>query len=352
MAQWLMNISSPSMGELIPQFISKPLSNVHIRPLNEDDIDCMFASCCAGMTATMVGHPIDSIKVRIQMAGSTNEGILRTMISMVKQEGIMPFYRGVFPPTVVKAITTMAFYTMNNYIKDNIIIQRRNNYIARNEPVPDQIRLSLMETAAVAGFCGFMLFPFISTGELIKIQLQMDKNLEGRPTKYKNMIDCTRTLLRYRQLHRGMLITSMRLIPGWGVYLLVYDAFNRYYDEKAVLGNNETLGSWTVSGRVILGGSIAGSVAWMSSYPPDYIKTQIQAHQVVKWNYIHTQLRLAQPPRIRDVASMTIQKYGFLGFFRGLSPCLVRAVPVNMTNFWVYETVLQLKMKRRQSRGD
>ena len=130
------------------------------------------------------------------------------------------------------------------------------------------------------------------------------------------------------------------------------DAFNRYWDEHAVLGNNDTIGSWTVSGRVLLGGTVAGCIAWVASYPPDYIKTQIQAHPVVKWNYIHTELRIARPPRVRDVASVTIQKYGLCGFFRGLSPCLLRAVPVNMTNFWIYETVLQLKTKRRHSKCD
>merc|ERR1712029_673780 len=88
-------------------------------------------------------------------------------------------------------------------------------------------------------------------------------------------------------MHRGMMISAWRLIPGWGVYLFVYDAINRYWDERAVLGNNETLDSWTVSGRVLLGGTISGCIAWVASYPPDYIKTQIQAHPVVKWNYIH-----------------------------------------------------------------
>lgn len=258
-------------------------------------------------------------------------------------------YRGVFPPTAVKAFTTMMFFSINNYLKENIIIYKRNQFVSRNEEIPDQIRLSLTETAVVAGFCGFLLFPFISTGELIKIQLQMDKNLAGRPTKYRNMIDCTRTLLKYRQLHRGMFISSMRLIPGWGVYLFVYDAFNRYWDEHAVLGNNDTIGSWTVSGRVLLGGTVAGCIAWVASYPPDYIKTQIQAQPIVKWNYIHTETRIAHPPRIRDVALLTFKQHGFRGFFRGLSPCLLRAVPVNMTNFWVYETVLQLKTSRRNS---
>lgn len=306
----------------------------------------MIASSISGSCATVAGHPADSLKVRMQMTEGQNKSIIRTMYTILRQEGIMPFYRGVIPPSAIKAFTTMVFFTTNNYLKDSLIINKRNKYIAQNEPVPDKIILSLWETSAVAGFCGFMLFPFISTGEFIKIQLQNDKNLPGS-REYKNMIDCTQKLLKYRVLHRGMMATSMRLIPGWGVYLLVYDAFNRYYDKQAVLGNNETLGSLSVTMRVLISGTLAGWGAWITSYPFDYIKTQIQAHPITKWNTAHNMMHLTNPPRIRDVALLTMQKYGLRGFYRGLIPCLIRSFPVNTTNFWVYESVLQIRKGRR-----
>ena len=43
---------------------------------------------------------------------------------------------------------------------------------------------------------------------------------------------------------------------------------------------------------------------------------------------------------------ITLKRYGIRGFFRGLSPCLIRAFPANLTNFWVYESVLQLRERR------
>merc|ERR1712228_603140 len=181
--------------------------------------------------------------------------------------------------------------------------------IDTNTELPDKIILSLSETFGVAGFCGFMLFPFISSGEYIKIQLQNDKNIGGRTRLYDNMFDCTQKILKYKQLHRGMLITSMRLIPGWGVYLGVYDAFNRHFDQKAVLGSNDTLNSWNVTGRVLISGTVSGWASWIASYPFDYIKTQIQAHPIIKWNYVHTQWKIAKPPRIRDVIGLTLERY-------------------------------------------
>eukprot|EP01084_Bolivina_argentea_P188765 324844_1 len=325
------------------------ISDLPIRSWSRDDIDCLIASSISGAAATASGHPADSLKVRMQMASETNQSVFRTMYTIIKQEGIMPFYRGVFPPSAVKSFTTAIFFTTNNYLKEIIIMYKRNRHIERNEPIPNKIILSLLETFCVAGICGFMLFPFISTGELIKIQLQNDKNIDvtGKPREYKNMFDCTQKIVKYKQLHRGMIATAMRLIPGWGIYLFVYDAFNRHFDKQAVLGANETLSSFSVTGRVLVSGTIAGWSCWVVAYPFDYIKTQIQAHPITRWNYVHTEIHITQPPRIRDIVGRTFQKYGFKGFYRGLLPCLIRSLPVNMTNFWVYETVFQMRKSRR-----
>eukprot|EP01083_Nonionella_stella_P084105 232740_1 len=316
------------------------------RALNQDDMDHMVASAITGFCATITGHPVDSVKVRMQTAPQNQESVLRTMYTIIKQEGVMPFYRGVLPPSIVKSFTTMVFFTTNNYLKEHVQSSKRNHYITHKQPVPSTIVLSLSETCAIAAFCGLLLTPFISVGELIKIQLQNDKNLGTRPRLYNNMFDCTSTIIKYKQLHRGMIATSTRLVPGWGVYLLVYDAWNRHYDDKAVLGSNETLSSFSVTARVLVGGSLAGWLSWTASYPFDYIKTQIQAHPVCKWNYTHTKRSVAHAPRFRDVVAITFQRYGMRGFYRGLVACLIRSFPVNMTNFWVYETVLQLRQNK------
>ena len=109
------------------------------------------------------------------------------------------------------------------------------------------------------------------------------------------------------------------------------------------MGKIDTLTSLSASGRVIVAGGLSGIVAWIISYPQDYVKTQIQMAPIRKWNYTHTKQKVSPAPRIRDVIALTLETYGPRGFFRGLSPCLIRAFPANLTNFWVYESVLQLR---------
>ena len=154
------------------------------------------------------------------------------------------------------------------------------------------------------------------------------------------MLDCFRKCYKYRAIYRGTLATMSRLAPAWGVYLAVYDAFNRWFDERATLGTIDTLGSLSASGRVILGGGLAGIVSWIISYPPDFVKTQIQGQSIVD-THNYTRWKRTRVPRIRDVIRMYYERNGIRVFFRGLTPCLVRAFPANLTNFWVYESVLQ-----------
>eukprot|EP01083_Nonionella_stella_P113739 335491_1 len=46
------------------------------------------------------GHPVDSVKVRMQTTSHNQQNIFRTIYTIIQQEGVMPFYRGVFPPAL------------------------------------------------------------------------------------------------------------------------------------------------------------------------------------------------------------------------------------------------------------
>lgn len=277
----------------------------------------MMSSAIAGSISTAAGHPMDSLKVRMQTSQFIKQSVFKTLFSVFKTEGLRPFYAGVIPPSAAKAVTCCFFFTANNYLKD-LELQRQNKEI-----------LSLTETFLIAAFCGVLVSPIISMAEIVKIQLQNDAN-----KVYRNMFDCTRMVIKHKQLHRGMMITSMRLIPGWGIYLCVYDAINRYFDERAVLGTNETLSSWNITMRVLFSGLISGWSAWTCSFPFDYIKTQIQSHPIDAASTV---------PKIRDVWKYTMKEYGFInGFYRGFTPVLLRSIPVCASHFWVYESVLQI----------
>ncbi len=68
------------------------------------------------------------------------------------------------------------------------------------------------------------------------------------------------------------------------------------------------------------------------TYPFDVLKSRIQT------------LPDASPAiesSLQRAASRVLQEQGWRGFFRGLSPALIRAVPANAVTFLMYETSLR-----------
>ena len=110
-----------------------------------------------------------------------------------------------------------------------------------------------------------------------------------------------------------------RDIPSFASYFGMYEGVKRLFKSQDISGK------WTL----LVAGGVAGIAAWLPGYPQDLVKSRIQ-YQSGPFNTL-------------DVIKQTYQKSGLTGFFRGLSPTLARAVPVNAAVFYVYEwTIAQL----------
>ena len=107
--------------------------------------------------------------------------------------------------------------------------------------------------------------------------------------------------------------------------VLPYGAFFFTFEKtRAVLGVGEKDTSWRGIAVNSLGGGIAGIVVWTLGYPFDICKT----------------LQQTSTHSARSTLAIMKQIYGengLSGFYRGFSPCLVRAFPVNAVLFSTYD---------------
>lgn len=78
-----------------------------------------------------------------------------------------------------------------------------------------------------------------------------------------------------------------------------------------------------------ISGGVAGLLSWGLVYPCDVVKTRIQSNLEYRYGYSETWRYFLQP-----------QNRYLL--WRGLSPCLVRSVPVNGIVFLVYENLSKM----------
>jgi solute carrier family 25 carnitine/acylcarnitine transporter 20/29 len=85
--------------------------------------------------------------------------------------------------------------------------------------------------------------------------------------------------------------------------------------------------------KIAFYGGVAGEVFWLSTYPFDVIKSKVQSDGFgtdVKYrNALHA-------------VAQTWKQEGWRGFWKGIGPTLVRAMPVSAGTFVVAEGVMRL----------
>jgi hypothetical protein len=100
-----------------------------------------------------------------------------------------------------------------------------------------------------------------------------------------------------------------------------------FYREKLAPGHEGAL----PLGLNIVVGALSGLTYWLSCYPVDVIKSRMQSTPLQHLN---------AGSGFWATARHTVTTGGWRALFRGLSPCLIRAVPANAACFTAYETVL------------
>jgi len=286
----------------------------------------------AGSASVIVGHPLDTIKVRIQ--NSHTGGILS---SITEFGGVTSLFRGMAAPLgTAAAINAIVFssYGMGSRWYDS--------YIADPE-LEDTRELNHdpPEKAFVCGsFAGLVQCVVICPMEHIKCRLQVQHG-KGKPDNlFKGPVEATRGILQRHgvsRLYQGWWSTVLREVPAFGLYFAVYDHMkdrvNTFLAKRAGVDPQlslETPRTHTWIASAIAGG-IAGSATWAIVYPVDVIKTHVQTMPL-------------DTPRIQlsmyRVGSQIVAKHGWRHLFRGLGITLIRAFPVNGTIFPVYEFTL------------
>ncbi|KAF7317767.1 hypothetical protein MKEN_00864500 [Mycena kentingensis (nom. inval.)] len=139
-----------------------------------------------------------------------------------------------------------------------------------------------------------------------------------------------------RALYRGAAATAMRDC-GYGAYFLSYEATLRFLSS-----HGESRQGWPV----LVAGGVAGIMGWLTTFPLDVVKTRIHGTgpgaDVAQASPLARIVSTAAAP-YRTTWSTIVHSYrneGVSVFYRGLAPTLIRAVPVNMATFALFEAVV------------
>jgi len=294
----------------------------------------LVAGTAAGVSQIVVGHPFDTIKVKMQSGGAASGGAMDALRHTVRTEGARAgLFRGMGAPLASVAAVNALLFTVRGQVE---------KALAHEDGTPlnhwDQ-----MKVGAVAGSAVSLIS---CPTELIKCRLQAQDQGNATPVRekanqangafkgtvasrsfsasatagaetvlYKGPIDVARRT-GWKGLYRGYGATLLREVPGSALMLASY---------ASALDSLEAQGGIVQKTAPLLAGALGGAVYWSITYPVDFIKSKVQTDMSYR--------------NARECALKVFEAKGVPGFFRGFSPCFLRSLPANGATFVAYEVV-------------
>lgn len=275
----------------------------------------LTAGTAAGIAQLTVGHPFDTIKVKLQNMPNPAPGkapLYTSAVDAVRKtvasDGWLGLYAGFTAPLAFVALFNATLFAANSGMR---------SLVGRGRGVDE---LSYGDLGVCGAGAGFAVSWIACPTELVKCRLQSQA---AAGTNYKGSMDCARKVFASRGvtgLYKGLGATLLREMPANALYFGSYEGTKRLFARG---GPTEKLGT----APLMTSGAVAGFSFWATVYPVDVIKTRLQTDSDTRPRY----------KGMLDCSRQIVQKEGWAAMYRGVGPCLARSMPANAVTFVVYE---------------
>ncbi|KAF2129758.1 mitochondrial carrier [Dothidotthia symphoricarpi CBS 119687] len=277
----------------------------------------LFAGAVGGVAQVL----LDIVKVRLQTTQQYS-GALDAATKIYQNEGALAFYKGTLTPLIgIGACVSVQFGGFH---------YARRAFEARNVAASGSPQLSYSQYYASGAFAGIANTVLSSPIEHIRIRLQTQPH--GANRLYNGPIDCVRKLSAHQGVlggvYRGTAVTFMREAQAYGVWFTTFE----YLMNSDAARNNIKRDEISMP-KVAFYGGLAGEMLWISSYPFDVVKSKMQSDGFGK-DMKYTSMR--------DCFAKVWRAEGMGGFWRGVGPTLLRAMPVSAGTFATVEVTMRM----------
>mmetsp|Transcript_12480 Transcript_12480/g.20398 ORF Transcript_12480/g.20398 Transcript_12480/m.20398 type:complete len:330 (-) Transcript_12480:312-1301(-) len=305
-----------------------------------------IAGSLSGCANLLVGHPFDTVKVRLQTQpepGKTFRGPIDCLRRTVAGEGILGLYKGVTPPLLGKGMVHSVLFGA---------FERTRAFMSPDVPRAKTSIAVVTCAGVVAGWCSVVL---VTPIDQIKAYLQVQYG-SSQATKYRGVADCTMGLVRARGIVGGLYrfwFPTMLEMTMMGPYFGGYEASRRYFSDKCNFSTQHGDGDKATASKSIspiasfLAGGVGGSLFWIVALPFDAVKNQLmtqslEASSLTSSSTKNIIYRNGDLRTIHQILSQTLARQGVSGLYRGMAPALLRTFPANGATFLTYETVTNI----------
>ncbi|CAK1547331.1 unnamed protein product [Leptosia nina] len=272
-----------------------------------------LAGSFSGTFSTILFQPLDLVKTRLQNSshnvvattvdGRVQPGMITTFVNIIRQEQIVGLWRGMVP-SIARCVPGVGLYFSSlHWLKTKLGKNRQ-------------------DLAAVEAIALGVIARTMSGVALIPITV-IKTRYESGVYKYNSVSGALKAIYKaegIRGLSCGLGPTLARDAPFSGLYLM-------FYTQTKQAAPKEWLQSPTAaSGIHFTCGIVAGIAASLVTNPADVLKTKMQLYP-------------DKFPNAFSAAMYVHQTYGFLGFFKGAVPRMVRRSLMAAMAWTVFEEI-------------
>ncbi|KAH0843883.1 hypothetical protein AYO21_10420 [Fonsecaea monophora] len=284
----------------------------------------LIAGGGAGMMEALVCHPLDTIKVRMQLSrrgrtpGTKKRGFIMTGRDIVKRETVFGLYKGL--GAVLTGIVPKMAIRFTSYEWYKQLLADPDGKVSSRATFMAGLAAGITEAVAV-----------VTPMEVVKIRMQAQYHSLSDPLdvpKYRSAPHALMTVIReegFGALYRGVSLTALRQGTNQAVNFTVYTELKEMLQKWQPEFDNKNLPGYQTT--VI--GLISGAMGPFSNAPIDTIKTRLQ-----KTPAEPGQTALS---RIMKISSDMFKQEGPKAFYKGITPRVMRVAPGQAVTFTVYE---------------
>ncbi|XP_004615775.1 mitochondrial thiamine pyrophosphate carrier [Sorex araneus] len=289
------------------------------------------AGSMAGLITRALISPMDVIKIRFQLQverlsprdpRAKYHGILQAARQILREEGPRAFWKGHVPAQLLSVgyggVQFMSFETLTE------LVQKRGG-----ELNPSKFSVHFL----CGGLSACVATLAVQPVDVLRTRLAA----QGEPKVYRTLLDAVVTMYRTEGplvFYRGLQPTLLAIFPYAGFQFSFYSSLKQAYEW--LLPRDSSNGNL----KNLICGSGAGVISKTLTYPLDLFKKRLQVR-----GFEHARTNFGQVRRytgLRDCARQVLREEGPRGFFKGLSPSLLKAAMSTGFVFFWYEFICSL----------
>ncbi|XP_072298315.1 mitochondrial thiamine pyrophosphate carrier [Eucyclogobius newberryi] len=292
--------------------------------------EAALAGSAGGMVTRALISPFDVIKIRFQLqiervssqiSEGKYSGISQACRCIYREEGLSAFWKGHIPAQLLSIAFGAVQFTSFEFLTEGV--HKRTSYDS--------------QTAGVHFVCGGLAACSATVFCQPLDTLRTRFAAQGEPKIYRNLRHAVFTMSRsggIRSFYQGLCPTLLAVFPYAGLQFFFYNVFKNMFAPAPNAGNS--------GGNLqsLLCGSGAGMISKSITYPFDLFKKRLQVGGFEEARLYFGKVRTYKG--LLDCAAQIAKEEGPQGFFKGLSPSLLKAaLSTGFTFFW-YEFFLDV----------